>query len=133
MIYLLDTNVLIAVLNGRSKAIVDRVKATDPGDVFVSAVTRAELLFGARRSSRPAVNVANVLALLAPYVSQPFDDDGAHHYAIVRADLAARGTPIGPNDLLLAATALAHDLTLVTHNTREFSRVVGLRIEDWES
>ena len=131
MTYLLDTNVLIAVLNGTSERVVSRIKVHDPSSIQVSAVTRAELLFGARHSSRPAVNVASALAVLAPYASLPFDDACADRYGIVRAELAALGTPIGPNDLFIAATALAHGLTLVTHNSKEFGRVVGLQMEDW--
>ncbi len=68
----------------------------------------------------------------APIVSVPFDDLCADHYGLIRADLERMGTPVGPNDLLIAATARANDLVLVTHNTDEFSRVVGLQIEDWE-
>ena len=63
----------------------------------------------------------------------PFDDRCAEEYGLIRADLDHAGTPIGPNDLLIAATARAHDLVLVTHNTREFSRVSGLQIDDWEA
>ena len=71
-------------------------------------------------------------SFFAPLISLPFDDACAEEYGALRATLAAAGRPIGPNDLLIAATALAHDLTLVTHNLREFSRVAGLKIEDWE-
>ena len=80
-----------------------------------------------------AENVRTVEQFCKPYLTLPFDDACAQHYGVVRAYLARRGTPIGPNDLLIAATALAHDLTLVTHNVDQFSRVVGLRIEDWEA
>ena len=66
------------------------------------------------------------------FVSVPFDDWAAEEYAKVRADLAAKGTPIGANDYLIAAIALANGLTLVTHNTGEFSRVVGLTLDDWQ-
>jgi tRNA(fMet)-specific endonuclease VapC len=66
------------------------------------------------------------------YVSLPLDDRAAERAAAVRADLATKGTPISPHDLLIAAITFANDLTLVTHNTREFSRVAGLKIEDWE-
>jgi tRNA(fMet)-specific endonuclease VapC len=66
------------------------------------------------------------------YISLPFDDPAAEEYARVRAHLANQGTPIGPNDLIIAATALANQLTLVTHNTAEFSRVPGLTLEDWQ-
>ncbi|HEV3257827.1 MAG TPA: type II toxin-antitoxin system VapC family toxin, partial [Gemmataceae bacterium] len=63
--------------------------------------------------------------------SLPFDDAAAAHYAPLRADLESKGTPIGPNDYQIAAIALANNVTLVTHNTQEFSRVVGLFLEDW--
>jgi len=69
----------------------------------------------------------------APFISIPFDDTCSDCYGLIRADLSGRGQVIGPNDLMIAAVAKAHDLTLVTHNTREFVRIPGLRIEDWES
>ncbi|MFU8807459.1 MAG: type II toxin-antitoxin system VapC family toxin, partial [Bradymonadaceae bacterium] len=84
------------------------------------------------RSSRVAENLDLLRRFFLPFKSVAFDDPCADHCGRVRAELAAQGTPIGPNDLLIAATALAHDLTLVTHNIREFSRVTGLRMEDWE-
>jgi tRNA(fMet)-specific endonuclease VapC len=98
----------------------------------VSSVTRAELVYGARRSARVAENLRVLASFFAPLVSLPFDDACAEQYGALRATLAAAGRPIGPNDLLIAATALAHDLTVVTHNVREFSRIAGLKIEDWE-
>lgn len=70
---------------------------------------------------------------LDQFVSLPFDDKAALVYGRVRAQLATQGTPIGPNDLMIAAIAIANDVTLVTRNTREFGRVAGLRIEDWEA
>ncbi len=78
---------------------------------------------------------ANLLLLekfFRPFASLPFNEGCAECYAGIRSELASQGKPIGPHDLLIAATARAHDLTLVTHNTREFLRVVGLRVEDWE-
>ncbi len=97
------------------------------------SVVVGELLFGALRSRDGAKNLAEVRTFLASFLSLPFDDRAAEEYARVRADLAAKGTPIGPNDLLIAAIALANGLTLVTHNTVEFSRVVGLTLEDWQT
>jgi len=72
-------------------------------------------------------------AFFEPFISLPFDDTCAQHYGSIRRELERLGTPIGPNDLMIAATALANDSTLVTHNTEEFSRVVDLRWEDWET
>jgi tRNA(fMet)-specific endonuclease VapC len=79
-----------------------------------------------------AKNLTKVHTFVSGLQSLPLDDPAAAHYARIRADLATKGTPIGPNDLLIAAIALANHLTLVTHNTGEFSRVVGLAIDDWQ-
>lgn len=130
--YLLDTNACIRVLNGSSGPLVARLRRHAPSEIRISSVTRAELLYGARRSARVGENLRLLSAFFAPLVSLPFDDACADQYGALRASLAAAGKPIGPNDLLIAATVLAHDLTLVTHNTREFSRIAGLKIEDWE-
>lgn len=132
MIYLLDTNACIRVLNNSSARLVARLRAEDPSNIRLCAITRGELLYGARRSARASANLRLLERFFAPFVSLPFDDRCAEHYAAIRADLAAQGQPIGPHDLQIAAIARAHDLILVTHNTREFSRVVGLRSEDWE-
>lgn len=78
-------------------------------------------------------NLAVVRGFAIPFVSLPFDDRSAEEYAKVRADLSAKGALIGPNDLLIAAIALANGLTLMTNNTAEFSRVVGLTLEDWQT
>jgi tRNA(fMet)-specific endonuclease VapC len=130
--YLLDTNACIRILNGSSTPLVDRLRSHAPSEIRVSSVTRAELLYGARRSSRAADNLRLLAAFFAPLVSLPFDDGCAKQYGALRASLAAAGRPIGPNDLLIAAMALAHDVTLVTDNLRESSRVAGLKIEGWE-
>jgi tRNA(fMet)-specific endonuclease VapC len=97
------------------------------------SVVRAELLFGAFRSKRQTQNLERTNAFLAGFQSLPFDDEAAYRYALIRAELSAKGQLIGPNDLLIAATALAHGAILVTHNSAEFSRVPGLLIEDWEA
>jgi tRNA(fMet)-specific endonuclease VapC len=130
--YLLDTNACIRVLNGSSEALVNRLRAESPHEIGISAVTRAELLHGARRSARVSDNLRLLAQFFLPFVSLPFEEQCAEHYGAIRAELATKGRPIGPNDLLIAATARAHDLTLVTHNQREFARVVGLKLEDWE-
>jgi tRNA(fMet)-specific endonuclease VapC len=130
--FLLDTNACIRVLNGSSAPLIARLGRHAPAEIRVSSVTRAELVYGARRSARVAENLQTLAGFFAPLVTLPFDDACAEEYGAMRASLAVQGRPIGPNDLLIAATALAHDLTLVTHNLREFSRVAGLKIEDWE-
>jgi|SRR4051812_14624023 tRNA(fMet)-specific endonuclease VapC len=132
MSYLLDTNTCIRYLNGRSSSIARRLMAISPDEVCVCSIVKAELFFGAARSQNPARTFAVQRTFLAPLRSLPFDDQAAEHYAHIRSHLQALGTPIGPNDLLIAAIALANDVTLVSHNVREFSRIAGLRLEDWE-
>ena len=132
MIYLLDTNVCIHLLNERHPAILQHFRQHSPADIALCSVVKAELLYGARRSQRVEANLQLLKAFFAPLQSLPFDDDCAEHYGKIHADLLSQGKPIGPNDTLIAAVAHAHNATLITHNIGEFSRVVGLQIEDWE-
>jgi len=133
MIYLLDTNVCIHLLNERHPVILQHLRQHSPADIALCSVVRAELLYGARRSHRAEANLQRLRAFFAPLQSLPFDDDCAEHYGQIHADLMAQGKPIGANDTLIAAIARAHDATLITHNTREFSRVAGLRVTDWQT
>ncbi len=133
MIYLLDTNVCIRYLNGRSWQVVQRLQSLPVEQVAVCSVVKAELFYGAMKSQTPARSLAKQQVFLQPFQSLPFDDQAAEHYGRIRADLAAKGTPIGPNDFMIAAIALAYNAVLVTHNIREFSRVSDLELEDWES
>lgn len=129
--YLLDTNTCAAYLRNRNALVVQRIRARRPDELRLCSVVQAELYYGAYHSPRVQANL-NLLALFLPqFISLPFDDIAAEVYGRVRADLAAKGTPIGPNDLIIAAIALANNCTMVTHNTGEFSRLVGLRLEDW--
>ena len=130
--YLLDTNACIRVLNDSSAPLVARLRQHDPEEIYLSSLVKAELFYGAFRSSRAADNLRLLRRFFEPFVSLAFDDGCSDHYGRIRSELERAGTPIGPNDLMIAATATAHDLILVTNNTREFGRVVGLQIEDWE-
>jgi len=131
--YLLDTNTCIRLLNGDHAAVTKRFIAQSPQVIAVSSVVKAELLYGARNSQRVEENLKLLKLFFSPLNSLPFDDRCAEEYGQIRADLRRQGQPIGPNDMLIAATARAHDAVLVTHNTSEFGRVAGLRMEDWES
>ena len=130
MSFLVDTNVCIAWLKGE-RAVRDAWLKVTPGSVLLSSVVRAELLYGARKSQQVAKNLERLEVLFDALEPAPFDDAAAAQYGLVRAQLDAMGAPIGPNDLLIAATALAHDATLVTRNEREFRRVAGLRVASW--
>lgn len=132
MRYLLDTNVCVVYLNGRSASVRDRLLATPAEEIAVCSVVKAELFYGAFRSNNPKRTSERQQAFLSRFVSLPFDDEGALLAGQIRAKLASAGTPIGSYDLQIAAIALANNLILVTHNTREFERVDELRVEDWE-
>lgn len=132
MIYLLDTNACIVYLNRRESGVRQRLETLSPDDVTVCSIVKAELFYGAMRSNNPERTLAMQQAFLNRFVSLPFDDQAALIYSRIRAQLATLGIPIGPYDLQIAAIALVNNLILVTHNTREFSRVDGLRLEDWE-
>ena len=134
MTYLLDTNAWIAYLRQTTPTVVQKVQQTSPSDIWLCSVVLAELYYGAHHSppAFQAHNLGLLAALRRQFVSVPFDDLAAEQYGKIRADLAAKGRPIGPNDLLIAAIALANGLTLITHNTVEFSRVVGLMLDDWQ-
>lgn len=128
-----DTNACIRILNGSSAPLVERLRRTSRTTLRISSVVRAELIYGARRSTRTAENLRLLDRLFESIASVPFDDECASQYGVIRDELERAGTPIGPNDLFIAATARAHGAILVTHNVKEFSRVPELRIEDWEA
>ncbi len=130
--YLLDTNVCIHLLNNRHSLIKEHFRRSSPSDIALCSVVKAELLFGARHSKRVETNLQLLNHFFAPLNSLPFDDRCAEEYGLIRADLSVQGKIIGPNDLLIAAIARAHDAVLITHNTSEFSRITGLRLEDWQ-
>lgn len=130
MQYVFDSNAVIALLNDTASPIARRTRQHAPRDIGMSAIVIHELYYGAFKSQRVETNVARVDALQFPVLE--FDEEDARHAGEIRAHLAAQGTPIGPYDVLIAGQAKARALTLVTHNTTEFQRVPGLKVEDWK-
>lgn len=108
-----------------------RFQALKPGEVGISAITEAELMHGAYKSQQVEQNLAAIMDFSAQMEIVPFDSHATGTYGQMRAQLERQGTPIGPLDFQIAATALAYGLPLVTNNTREFRRVPGLLLEDW--
>ena len=125
---LLDTDICIYAINRRSPEVLARLRGFAAGEVGISAVTYAELRYGIENSARPTENLAVLERFVLPLEIPPFDAEAARHYGRIRSALRQAGTPIGSNDLLIAAQALSLGATLVTNNVREFSRVPGL---DW--
>ena len=132
MIYLLDTNVWVAILRQKHPEVAARYGAADCADIRTCSIVVAELRYGCEKSAKPVANRAIVDALLAPVMSLSFDDASADRFVGIRSELESLGQVIGPYDMQIAAIALAHGCTLVTHNTGEFSRVHGLTLEDWQ-
>ncbi len=131
MRYLLDTNIWIAYLKGGNITVRRRLESSDRTDIAVCSVVWGELLYGARQYERREEREARIETTLSPLRCLPFDLAAARRYARIRDELERAGQTIGGNDLMIAAIALEHSLTGVTHNSREFSRVPGLRVEDW--
>ena len=131
MRYLLDTNVVIGLLNDATSKLAKRARREKPADIAISAVVVHELFYGAFKSRRAAQNVALIDAL--QFAVLEFDKEDARQAGEVRALLASRGSPIGPYDVLIAGQAKARNLILVTNNTDEFGRVPGLRFDDWQA
>jgi tRNA(fMet)-specific endonuclease VapC len=133
MKYLLDTNACVQNLRTKGSALVKaRLGSHPPTDIVLCSIVVGELRYGAEGGMDPAKEHAQVDAFVTQFVSLAFDDAATLIYGRIRHDLESRGLIIGANDLLIAAIALVHDLTLVTHNTNEFSRIAGLKLEDWE-
>jgi len=133
MRYLLDTNACISYLNNPLSPIRFRISQFQPSAIFICSVVKAELFYGVYNSGNPKKNIDRLNIFLKQIQSFPFDDDAALIFGDVRAQLARIGRPIGPYDLQIAAIALQHKLTLVTHNMTEFNRVPALSCEDWEN
>lgn len=129
MSFALDTNTLSYFMRGEGR-VAERLRATSPQDVALPAIVVYEVNFGLRRAGRRE-QLAAFARMVAVTTVLDFDVDAADHAARIRTELEAAGTPIGPNDLLIAATARRHGRVLVTHNTREFARVSNLALEDW--
>ena len=131
MKFMLDTNIIAYAKNNRPESVLQRFMEHRPEDMCISAITMAELEFGICKSSKPAQNRLALMMFLSEIQVVPFDGKAAQDYGLIRAELTARGTPIGANDLLIAAHARSLGLTLITNNGREFERVPGLTVENW--
>ena len=131
MTYLLDTNIVVFCLRGKSPHAMRRLHAVPAVEVAIPLQAHAELLVGAARSTAPMQSKDRLLAFLSPFVVVCPDARVEEHYVAIRTDLEGRGLPISEADLWIAATARALGGAVVTNTVREFSRVASLRVEDW--
>ena len=131
MIYLLDTNICIAIIKKCPLEVKEKMVQTAVGEVAISSIVLAELWYGVELSEKQAENRAALDDFLQYVVVMDWPESAGLEYGKIRARLKKMGTPIGANDLLIAAHSLALDAILVSDNTREFSRVPGLKLENW--
>ena len=131
MKYFLDTNICIYLMNAKFPDMNTYYLTCNPSDIFISTVVLSELVYGVQKSRFCEQNFAKLECFLSEITSVPLDDRAAVIAGQIRADLDRAGTPIGGNDILIAASVLANQGLLVTNNTREFSQVHGLQLEDW--
>lgn len=131
MKYFLDTNICIYFLKGEYPPIKKRLETKKPSDIKIPSVVKAELLFGAEKSQKATENQRKIMSFLSPFEVLPFGDSETGAYARIRAQLEKKGTPIGANDMLIAAIVMADKGTLVTNNEKEFGRVKGLKVQNW--
>jgi tRNA(fMet)-specific endonuclease VapC len=128
--YMLDTNICIYVIKNRPEGLRERFNSLAE-QLCISAVTLAEMIYGAEKSARPVENLAVVEQFAARLEILPFAERAAAHYGQLRAELERHGTPIGGYDMMIGGHARSEGLILVTNNRREFQRIKGLRIENW--
>jgi tRNA(fMet)-specific endonuclease VapC len=130
--YLLDTNILIYTIKNRPEQVRNTFNL-HAGQMAISTITVGELVFGAERSAKPEQNLDDIEGLIARLEVLDFDSNAATHFGQVRAELYAKGQPIGPYDMMIAGHARSRGLILVTNNTKEFNKVDGIRVENWVS
>jgi len=133
MRYLLDTNICIYLIRKKPPQVLQKFNTCSVGEVAISSITVAELQFGVQKSRYPSQNQRALEQFLIPLTIVDFDYKAAIAYGRIRATLESQGTPIGPLDTLIAAHASSLNLTLVTNNIREFSRVSDLKLANWAS
>lgn len=131
MIYMLDTNICIYLIKQQPEHVLNHFKSFKVGDICISSVTLAELMYGVEKSQSHEKNRAALEGFILPLDIMAFDDDSARHYGRIRSYLEKKGEPIGALDMMIAAHAQQLGMTLVTNNVKEFSRIPRLLIENW--
>ena len=131
MIYLLDSNICIYIINKSPRNVVEHIKSLDPSQVRLSSISLGELEYGVSKSKDREKNRIALIDFISAFDIVPFDDNDAEIYGLIRADLERKGTIIGSYDMQIAAQAISRNLILVTNNIKEFSRVNGIKLENW--
>jgi len=131
MKYLIDTNICIYIMNKRPIDVIQKFKAIKLGEIGISTITVSELQYGVSKSRQRRKNEIRLNEFMAPLEVLPYDETASKTYGEIRFNLEKAGKPIGPLDLLIAAHAMSHSLTLVTNNDKEFKRIKNLKVINW--
>jgi len=131
MKYLVDTNILIYIMNSKSIKLQNRFTKKNPEQFCISSVTVAELIYGAKKSKNIEKNIEAAIKVISPFTIIDFTGEDAFEYGDIRADLELKGKVIGGNDLLIAAQARRQNLIVITANVKEYERVARLKVENW--
>ena len=129
--YLLDTNICIYALNGKHPSLKEKLLTISPESIFISSITVGELEYGASKSKWGERTRETMYSFLANYAILPFIEEDALLFGKIRADLSSSGNIIGSYDLMIAVQGITRNLTVITHNVREFQRVPGIVLDDW--
>ena len=129
--YMLDTNICIYIIKKRPKTVLEQLRKKKKKGLFISSITLAELEFGVENSAYKRENKIALLEFLAIIEIKKFDENAAKAYGIIKKKLKTKSCIIGAMDLLIGAHAKSQNMILVTNNTGEFSRIDGLKVEDW--
>jgi len=129
--YFLDTNTIIDYLRGHNIHIRDMFRTISPKNLKIPSIVKAELMVGKYDGKTPVHDIQRMTEFISTFEIVQFGDEESEIYGRIRAELESEGKIIGPNDMIIASTVLAHGGVLVTNNTKEFNRVKGLRVEDW--
>jgi tRNA(fMet)-specific endonuclease VapC len=129
--YLLDSNICIYIINNRPEIVVQRIKKHKPPEIKLSAISMAELEYGVSKSENRDMNRQALIHFASAFDIVDFNDEDAEIYGIIRTDLEKRGQIIGPYDTQIAAQAIVRNFVLVTNNTKEFSRIKNIKLENW--
>lgn len=131
MKYLIDTNICIYIMNKKPSNVIQKFKRVKMGEMGISTITISELQYGVSKSNKRKKNEIRLHEFITPLEILPYDESAAHTYGDIRYELEKAGNPIGPLDLLIAAHAVSHNLTIITNNDKEFKRIKKLKVENW--
>ena len=131
MMFLIDTNICIYIMNDHPPQIIQKFKEIGIGNICISSITVSELQFGVFKSKQIKKNIKRLEEFLSPFEILSYDENASTFYGKIRSSLEKQGTVIGPLDMLIAAHALSENLTVITNNEKEFKRVKSLKVENW--